>query len=198
MKKLIQYAGCAWALTLQKPKEVGFLIILMLFAVMAVYKSTPARVDKVFELKISKNGSIIKNIFQERDITQTKTVWVDTLMLKSGSQLQHKKLGAIGFSDTYFIDVESEFTVKKPGVYYFIPGSDDGFALEVNGKRLCAFEKDRPYATQRCRVELDKGKNHFKMMYFQGGGHAGMTLAYQFKGDAKRRWMGENSQYLKF
>ena len=198
MNKIIQSFHCVYTLTLQKPKEIGLLVLLILFAIMAIYKSTPARVDKVFELKISKNGSVISNVFQERQITQTKTVWVDTLMLKSGSQLQHKKLGAIGFSDTYFIDVESEFTVKKPGVYYFIAGSDDGFALEINGKPLCSFAKDRPYATQRCRIELSEGKNHFKMMYFQGGGHAGMTLAYQFKGDAKRRWMGEDSQYLKF
>lgn len=198
MKKLIQYGQCAFALTLERPKEVGFLFLMVIFTVMAVYKSTPAMVDKVFKLNIYKNKTSISSVFQERDVAQSKVVWVDTLMLKSGSQLKHEKLGAIGFSDSYFIDVESEFTVRKAGVYYFIPGSDDGFALDVDGKRLCAFEKDRPYATQRCRIELDEGAHSFKMVYFQGGGHAGMTLAYQFKGDRKKRWMGENSRYIKF
>lgn len=198
MKNLMRYGYCAWALTLQKPKEVGFLALMIIFIVMAVYKSTPAMVDKVFELKVYKNKTSISNVLQERDIAQSKVVWVDMLMLKSGSQLKHPKLGAIGFSDSYFIDVESDFKVKEGGTYYFIPGSDDGFALEVDGKRLCAHEGDRPYSTQRCRIELSEGIHRFKMMYFQGGGHAGMTLAYQFKGDRKKRWVGENSRYLKF
>ncbi|WP_054113172.1 hypothetical protein [Marinagarivorans algicola] len=198
MKNLMQYGHCAWALTVQKPKEVGFLALMMIFISMAVYKSTPAMVDKVFELNIYKNKAPINNIFQERDIAQSKVVWVDKLMLKRGSLLKHGKLGAIGFSDSYFIDVESDFTVKKAGVYYFIPGSDDGFSLEVDGRRLCAYEKARPYATQRCRVELDEGVHRFRMEYYQGGGHSGMTLAYQFKGDDKKRWVGENSRYLKF
>ena len=198
MNKLIQWSRCALALTLAQPKEVGFLGLIVLFLVVAIYKSTPAMIDKTFELHIHKNKTAIKSVSQERDISQSKTVWVDKLMLKDGVRIMHPKLGAIGFSDTFFIDVESDFKVKKAGVYYFIPGSDDGFSLDVDGKRLCAFEKDRPYATQRCRVELNEGKHNFKLSYFQGGGHAGLTLAYQFKGDRKRRWVGENSGYLSF
>ena len=198
MNKLMQYGQCAANLVLQKPKEVGFFTILMLFLAMAVYKSTPPMIDKVFELHIHKNRVAISNVFQERDITNSKSVWVDKLMLKDGARIVHPKLGVIGFGDTFFIDVESDFAVKTAGVYYFIPGSDDGFSLDVDGKRLCAFEADRPYATQRCRVELAEGKHHFKMTYFQGGGHAGLTLAYQFKGDRKQHWVGENTQYLRF
>lgn len=198
MNRLIEWLHKAYALTLAQPKEVGFSVLLVLFIGMAIHKSTPPMVDKVFALTISKNKTPISNVFQERDISQTKTVWVDKLMLKDGARLVHPKLGLIGFSDSYFIDVESEFTVKQAGVYYFIPGSDDGFALEVNGERLCAFEKDRPYSTQRCRIELEEGKHTFKLSYFQGGGHSGLTLAYQFKGDRKRRWVGENSKYIRF
>lgn len=198
MSALINRLQSAYAFTLTKPKEVGFLALMVLFLGMAVHKSTPPMVDKVFELKISKNKSPISSIFQERDISQTKSVWVDKLMLKDGARLVHPKLGLIGFSDSYFIDVEAEFKVKEAGVYYFIPGSDDGFALEVDGKQLCAFEKDRPYSTQRCRVQLDEGTHAFKLSYFQGGGHSGLTLAYQFKGDRKRRWVGENSRYISF
>ena len=198
MSKLIQWAHCALALTLEKPKEVGFSALMALFLGVAIYHSTPPMVDKVFALQIHKNKVPIKTVSQERDIVRSQTVWVDKLMLKDGARIVHPKLGVIGFGDTFFIDVESDFTVKKAGVYYFIPGSDDGFSLDVDGKRLCAYEKDRPYATQRCRVELDEGTHNFKLSYFQGGGHAGLTLAYQFKGDRKRRWVGENSRYLSF
>lgn len=198
MSAIINKLQSAYAFTLAKPKEVGFLALMVLFIGMAIHKSTPPMVDKVLELKISKNKSAIRSIFQERDISQTKSVWVDKLMLKDGARLVHPKLGLIGFSDSYFIDVEANFKVKEAGVYYFIPGSDDGFALEVDGKQLCAFEKDRPYSTQRCRVQLNEGTHTFKMAYFQGGGHSGLTLAYQFKGDRKRRWVGENSRYISF
>lgn len=189
---------CGYALTLQNPKEVGFLVLLLLFLGVAIYKSTPAMIDKVFELKISKNRVPIASIDQQRDVINTKNIWVDRLMLKDGARIVHPKLGVIGFGDSFFIDVESEFVVRKAGVFYFIPGSDDGFALDVDGKRLCAFERDRPYSTQRCRVDLSEGKHSFKLSYFQGGGHAGLTLAYQFKGDRKQRWVGENSEYIRF
>lgn len=195
---LINRLHALYQFTLVKPKEVGFLVLMVLFIGMAINKSTPPMVDKVFELKISKNKTPIQSIFQQRDIAQTKTVWVDKLMLKDGARLVHPKLGLIGYSDSYFIDVEADFKVNEAGDYYFIPGSDDGFALEVDGKQLCAFEKDRPYSTQRCHVVLDKGTHKFKLAYFQGGGHSGLTLAYQFKGDRKRRWVGENSRYINF
>ena len=155
-------------------------------------------VSKVFELKIYKNRTPITTIHQERDIINTKMVWVDKLMLKDGARLMHPKLGVIGFGDSFFIDVESEFTVKKAGIYYFIPGSDDGFSLDIDGVRLCAFARDRPYSTQRCQIQLNEGSHTFKLSYFQGGGFAGLTLAYQFNDDRKQRWVGDNSQYLRF
>jgi hypothetical protein len=198
MNRLYQYGQCAANLTLQQPKEVGFMAFLVLFIVMAIYKSTPAIVDKNFELKIYKNRTPITNLMQERDVINTKVVWIDRLMLKDGARLKHPKLGVIGFGDSFFIDVESKFTVRKAGVYYFIPGSDDGFSLDVDGVRLCAFEGDHPYSTQRCEIKLNEGVHSFKLSYFQGGGFAGLTLAYQFKDDGKQRWFGDSSQYLRF
>jgi hypothetical protein len=198
MNKLIRWSQCAVALTLEKPKEVGLLGLLILFLIMAIYKSTPPMVKKVFELQIHKNKVAVKELFQERDIVKSETVWVDKLMLKDGARIMHPKLGVIGFSDSFFIDIAAEFTVNKAGIYYFIPGSDDGFALDIDDQRLCAFEKDRPYSTQRCRIELEKGTHNFKLRYFQGGGLSGLTLAYQFQDDSKQRWVGENSQYMTF
>lgn len=181
-----------------RPKETGLSVLLMLFVAFAIYKSTPPFVSKVFELKIYKNGETIHKLDDERDITQEKTVWVDKLMLKDGYRLMHPKLGAFGFSEHFFIDIQGEFTVKVPGRYYLYPGSDDGFALTVDGEPLCQFLGSRPYATRACPVKLDKGPHTFELNYFQGSGHAGLTLAYRHRDEKKRLWFGENSRYLKF
>ncbi len=192
------WAHSAIALCCQKPKEIGFFSALMLFAGVAIYKSTPAFISPVFELKISKNNAAIQTLSQVRDIGATKSLWVDKLMLRDGARLVHPKLGVIGFSDSFFIDIERDFTVKKSGYYTLLPGSDDGFSLDVDGKRLCSFETDRPYTVQPCRIELNEGVHTFKLSYFQGGGHAGLTLAYQADGEKKQYWFGENSRFIHF
>ncbi len=198
MNKLQQYYQCFITLVFSQPKSMGFLGFMLIFVMMAIYKSTPPFVNEVFELNIQKNRVAIRDVYQKRDISNTKQIWVDKLMLKDGANLVHPKLGKIGFSDTFFIDIESDFRVKRSGVYYLIPGSDDGFVLEVDGAKLCDYAGDRPYATRRCRIELSKGNHSFKMSYYQGGGHAGLTLAYQADGDRKKRWFGENSKYMTF
>lgn len=182
----------------ERPKEVGFSVLLVLFAAFAAYKSTPAFVNKVFELKIYKNDAIIQKLDDERKVKGEKTVWVDTLMLKDGYHLKHPKLGAFAFNEHFFIDVKGEFEAKVSGRYFLYPGSDDGFALSVNGKQLCQFLGSRPYATRACSVDLEKGKHTFELNYYQGSGHSGLTLAYRHREDKKRRWFGENSRYLKF
>lgn len=198
MKKIRDITHCFICTLVNRPKESGLSALLVLFVAFAVYKSTPPFVDKVFELKIYKNGQIIHKLDDERNISGEKTVWVDKLMLKDGYRLMHPKLGAFAFSEHFFIDVNGEFEVKVPGRYYLYPGSDDGFALSVDGKQLCQFLGSRPYATRACPVELDKGTHTFELNYYQGSGHAGLTLAYRHKEDKKRRWFGENSRYLKF
>lgn len=190
--------NCFMSLWEKHGKDLGLSVILFLFAAMAIYKSTPAYVSHVFELNIQQNRTGISNINVERDITQTKTVWVDKLNLKDGYNLEHPKLGQIGFSGNYFIDLEAQFEVKKPGDYYLIPGSDDGFILSVDGNKLCEFVGDRGYRTQSCKIELDKGTHTFKLNYFQGGGHSGLTLAYRHQDMKKQKWFGEDSGYLKF
>lgn len=193
-----QYADRFVTECMARPKEFGFSALLLLFALFALYKSTPPMIDKVFELKISKNGKSIKTINDERDVKTTKTIWVDVLNLKDGYHLSHPKLGRIGFGDNFWIDVEGKFKVKEAGKYFFYPGSDDGFTLSINGKQLCQFAKDRAYATRSCPLTLEEGEHSFELNYFQGGGHSGLTLAYRHQKAKKRKWFGENSRYIKF
>lgn len=198
MNKFNQYIQTFVHLCIQSPREVGLTALLVLFAVFAVYKSTPPMVSKVFELKISKNGKGIRTLNDERDIKAEKTVWVDHLNLKDGYNLSHPKLGRFAFDGNYFIDINHTFTVKKPGKYFFYVGSDDGYSFAVDGKILCQYVRDRGYSVRGCPVELEEGEHTFELKYFQGGGHSGLTLAYRHQDARKRKWAGENSSYLKF
>lgn len=196
--KLLAYAERFVAFCLARPREMGFSALLLIIALAGIYQSTPAMVDHVFELQIKKNGKSIRTINDKRDITAEKIVWVDKLMLKDGYHLVHPKLGAIGYGNNYWIDIEGEFEVKKAGKYFFYPGSDDGFRLSVDGEQLCEFIKDRGYATRSCPKTLEEGKHTFKLVYFQGSGHSALTLAYRHREAKKRKWFGENSRYISF
>lgn len=198
MNKLARYSQKFVEACIQRPKETGFSALLLVFALFALYESTPPMVSKVFELKIYKSNKAISKLDDPRDISAEKTVWVDHLMLKDGYHLVHPKLGAIGYGDNYFVDIDGVFTVKEAGKYLLYPGSDDGFSLAVDGKTLCQFLGDRAYATRSCRVNLDKGKHNFTLKYFQGGGHSGLTLAYRHEDAKTQKWFGDNSRYIKF
>ncbi len=180
ISKINHYAQQLINISIQRPKEMGLSLILLVCTLAGIYISTPPYVKKVFELKIYKNSKPIRKLTDARDITAEKTVWVDSLMLKNGYHIVHPKLGNIGFGDNFFIDIDGKFEVKKAGRYFLYPGSDDGFSLAVDGKMLCQFIGDRGYATRSCRVELEEGEHTFSLKYFQGGGHSGLTLAYRY------------------
>lgn len=198
IEKLEPKYNCFVSLWEKHGKELSLSLILVLFSLFVLYKSTPTFVSHVFQLTISQNKGPITSLDTERDISQVKKVWVDHLNLKDGYHLRHPKLGQFGFAGNFFIDLEAEFEVKVPGLYYLIPGSDDGFTLAVNGETLCEYKGSRPYRTHSCRVELEEGTNNFKLSYYQGAGHSGLTLAYRHQDMKKQRWFGEDSKYLSF
>lgn len=198
MNRLILLSQSFITLCQNKPKELGLSALLILFSAFVFYKSTPPFVSKVFELKIYKNKNDIKQLTDERDIVAEKTVFVDRLMLRDGFHLVHPKLGKIGFDGNFFIDIKSSFTVKIPGKYFLYPGSDDGFALKVDGELLCEYLGGRAYSTRSCPITLDEGKHDFELNYYQGFGHSGLTLAYRHADGKKQKWFGDNSRYLNF
>lgn len=175
------------------------LTALLVLVVVAIFiRITPPYVSNVVKLEISKNKQAISRIDQPREIDYSRTLWVDRLDLSAKNQLRHSKLGKIGYSDNFFIDINHEFTVKTAGEYRFLIGSDDGFIATVDGNELCRFNTDRPYSKQTCRVTLDEGKHQFELQYFQGGGHAGLTVEYMRAGAGKPRFFGENSEDVVF
>ncbi|WP_341936404.1 serine protease [Marinimicrobium sp. C2-29] len=179
-------------------KNTVLTALLVLVALAIVIRIIPPYVPKVVELEISKNKQGIGRIDQSRDIDYSRSLWVDRLELSAKNQLRHPKLGQIGYGNNFFIDIEHEFTVETAGDYRFLIGSDDGFVAAVDGEELCRFNTDRPYRKQTCRVSLEEGSHTFTLSYFQGGGHAGLTVEYRRVGADKPRFFGESSDDIVF
>lgn len=180
-------------------KNILFSLLLAIVTFAIVNRIVPASVDHVFDAVISKNRSGITNIHQNRDIERSKTLKLDRINLAEKSRFRHPKLGDIGYSDNFFVDIEAPFTVKKAGDYVFYLGSDDGFTFSVDGQPVCEYAADRPLSTNICNVNnLTTGRHIFKLTYFQGSGNAGLTMNYAYAADGKQYVAGDNSKYMSF
>lgn len=179
-------------------KNTAFSILLAVVVVAIIYRITPPYVESVFDVVISKNRTTITDIHQVRDIEMTKVVKVDRINLAENNRFRHPKLGDIGYSGDFFVDIDSTFLVKKPGAYVFYLGSDDGFAFSVDGKKICEWTHERPFTTDVCHVDLTAGKHSFKLVYYQGYGNAGLAMSYAFAAGGKQYLAGDNSRYLEF
>ena len=179
-------------------KDGALTVGLILLGVLAVNAMLPVRVTPVFTLEISKNGSAITGLHQQRRITASKRVAVDVLDLANKHRLRHPTLGNIGYDEHFFIDLDTTFTVKVAGDYRFAVASDDGFAIEIDGAELCSFTGGRALTTQSCGVALDAGEHTFRLTYYQGGGPAGLSLKYARQDERSTYWFGEESKYFGF
>ena len=179
-------------------KNTVFSVFLAVIVGTIINRVTPPYVDDVFNLVVSKNRTTIIDIHQVRDIEMSKVVKVDHLSLAEKSRFRHPKLGDIGYSGDYFVDIDAPFLVKKAGDYVFYVGSDDGFVFSVDGKKICEWTRDRPLTTDICPVSLSAGDHTFKLVYFQGYGNAGLTMSYAFAADGTQYVAGDNSRYISF
>lgn len=179
-------------------RNIAFSLVLALVTLAIIHRITPAYVKPVFELVISKNRVAITDIHQARDIEMSKTLKVDRIALADKNRFRHPKLGEIGYAGDFFVDINAPFTVKKAGKYTFYLGSDDGFIFSVDNQTLCEWTHDRPLTVNACQITLTEGKHHFKLVYFQGFGNAGLTMGYAYGNDRKQYVAGENSRYLSF
>lgn len=181
-------------IAMNKNTITSFLLALIVGAIL--YRITPVYVPNNLEVTISKNGTDILQIHQPRDIINTRKVFVDTLNLYNKGKFGHAKLGNIAkASDDFFLDVDQLFRIHHAGNYQFLVGSDDGFSLQIDGKKICEHLRDRPYSIQSCNVFLNPGKHRFQVSYFQGFGQSGFSVQYRSL-DGKIYWFGENSADL--
>lgn len=185
-------------MTITLNKNWIFSGLLLVIALLIIVRIIPERVDQVVKVTISKNRTNIKNIHQERDITATRVVTLDRLELLHKGRFGHPKLGNIAQnSDDFFVDVSHRIQVNTSGQYRFLIGSDDGFSLSVDGKKICEHVSDRPYSVQTCNLHLTSGSHEVNISYFQGFGNSGFTVQYAF-GNDKPRWFGDNSKHVRF
>lgn len=179
-------------------KNSIFTALIALTVIIILVRITPASVDPVVKLVISKNRTSITNIHQQRDIEITREVMVDRLNLLDKGRFSHPKLGNVAtYSDDFFVDVDHKVTIKKADNYRFLIGSDDGFSLAIDGKQICEHLGDRPYTVQPCIIFLNEGEHNIRVSYFQGYGNSGFTVEYA-RGDEKPRWFGDDSDSVKF
>jgi hypothetical protein len=158
----------------------------------------PPRVDPVLKLELSKNAADIRDLDQPRSITRRVTRWVDVLDLEREGRLAHPRLGVLGLGDHFFLDLKTRVRVPATASYRFEVRSDDGFALQIDDRRVCAFTKDRALATQTCRVLLLAGEHDLHLAYFQAGGPAGLAVRYAVISDPAWHWLGADSASLEF
>ncbi len=181
--------------TLINKNSITSLLLLTLILLIA-YRITPVYVAGNIKVIASKNRVSINNIYQARDIIHTREVTLDKLNFYHKGKFGHPKLGNIAkASDDFFIDVDQLFSIHKAGNYQFLIGSDDGFSLMIDGKKVCEHTQDRPYSIQTCNIFLNSGKHRFQISYFQGFGQSGFSVQYKTL-DGKTYGFGEDSSDL--
>jgi hypothetical protein len=183
---------------MKKSINKNTIVSLLLLSVISiiVYRITPVYVEQNLKVVVSKNRVSINHINQARDITNTHIVNLDKLNLFNNGKFGHVKLGNIAkASDDFFLDVDQIFSIHKTGTYQFLIGSDDGFSLTIDGKKVCEHVQDRPYSVQSCNVFLKSGQHRFQVSYFQGFGQSGFSVQYQTS-NGKVYWFGEDSPDL--
>jgi hypothetical protein len=177
----------------------GVLSIVLVLIVLALPgRMLPVRVEPVLELVLSKNRTPVTHLHQRRSVEQKRTVWVERLDLAHGGRLAHPRLGEIGFGQHFFLDLAAHIEVRHAGEYRFVVTSDDGFALYLGDRELCAHTGDRALSTQTCTATLSAGEQRLRLRYFQGGGPAGLSVQYGRAGSGRLHWLGEDSRDLTF
>lgn len=180
------------------------LSVILIVVIGAIFnKIIPPHVDHVFSMVVSKNRSTITDIHQVRDIVVSKTVMIDRINLADKSRFRHPKLGDLGYGDYFFADIDAAFQVHIAGDYNFYVGSDDGFALSIDGKEICQWthkpgQSDRPFATDTCSIRLTEGEHRFLLSYYQGYGNAGLVMSYSNSSSESQYLAGQNSKFISF
>ena len=157
---------------------------------------TPPRVDAVLRLDITHNAEPIQHLDQARAVRDQRTVWIDRLDLAEGGQFRHRQLGQLGPGEQFFVDLELRLRNPESRLIHFEVESDDGFALEIDGERLCAFTAQRGLSAQRCPVLLSEGEHSLRLSYFQAGGPAGLRVRHGPSEEGPWVFLGEPAIWL--
>lgn len=161
------------------------------------HKVRPPQVDAVLPLVYTLNGEPIRDLDQPRRPLRQFTVWVDVLDLHRDGRLQHPRLGDLGRGEQVYIDLDVTIEVEQTASYRFEVGSDDGFALAIDGQRLCAYTGDRAFTPQTCTTLLLQGQHRLQLSYFQAGGPAGLQVRFARAEETQWHWLGSSAAGLR-
>ena len=78
----------------------------------------------------------------------------------------------------YALRFTGHIEIETPGSYTFTLGSDDGSRLIIDGKTVLDIDGVHGVITQNKAVELKPGMHKVRVLFFQGGGGAGLQLRY--------------------
>jgi len=178
------------------PANTALSALLAAAALMMAWLMRAPGVEARLPLTIERNSVPIEQLDQDRTVFERQTVWVDRLDLAHDGQLRHPVLGRIGPAEQFFLDLRVRVQVPEARVLHFEIESDDGFALELNERRICAYTGQRGLSAQRCRALLEAGEHALHLSYFQAGGPAGLRLRYGPSEDGPWVVLGEPSPWL--
>lgn len=83
-------------------------------------------------------------------------------------------------ADDFAVRWEGMITAEKSGTYWFMPGTDDGVRLWVDGKLIDDRWYDRGYSEDTVSIGLEGGKSYsIKMEMYENGGAAAATLKWK-------------------
>ncbi len=178
--------------------DLALSVLLAVAAVAVLVAARAPRIEPVFALDIARNRAPITDLDQVRDAEPARRVWVDTLDLARDGRFAHPRLGELGHGSNYFVDITRRFELDRTASYRFVVTSDDGFALSIDGRRLCAFTAPRAMTTQTCSILLSQGRHEFGLGYFQAGGPAGLRVQFGRHGESRLDAFGAGADGVSF
>lgn len=178
-------------------KNLALSLALIVVSIWVYIKSFPKTIEQNIAMELIQNNTSIKNVRQDIAQKSRKSYTIDTINFQNGNTLIHKSLGPMYAQKDFFLTFKTAMKTKKSGKYSFLISSDDGFLLKIDGKELCAFEKDRPISSTECTIELEEGLHILDLKYFQGYGNLGLQAKYYLE-DQEASYIGEESDYIEF
>ena len=101
-------------------------------------------------------------------------------------------LSIAGLADRYGIVWEADFIAPTDGEYEFRGLADDGLRIILNDTTVGELNSLGPVSDDRAAqgsVTLKKGKNDFRLEYFDGGGNTGLDLRWRKSGTKKWQFL---------
>lgn len=185
-------------MTSAQTRDWAFTALLLVLTALLAWRMWPPRVTPVLTLEIVANAVPIQRLDQPRSPRARKRIHVDRLDLAHDGRLAHPRLGALGYTEPFFVDLETAVEIVAGGDYRFIVASVDGFELSIAGQRLCSHSGRRSVTTETCQTRLGRGRHVLKLRHFQAGEEGGLSVRYQRQGERNVHWLGQDSRHVRF